>query len=1054
MTTNSTATTSVSEQPVEQRSVSLRSTVIIGLGGQGTKLAVHVKARLEDRFSEPEDYKNYKERIRFIGIDTSKEDFTAPHPRYPNRLVRLEPAEMVRIGDVDLDAIRHSSQNNDAEGGLKDLLPDRLFGSQIYLGAQQIRRLGRVAFLNSREKVDNMLTDAVINVMHMSGQGKVIGGSPTSEEARLRVFVLCSISGGTGGGSFIDLAYRIRRVAKSQVTAKCDVIGVFLLPEVLPEVKDDTGRERLRANAYAALLDLEYFNQDMPEDESLYTDPTDGKRFYGQPYDNAYLIQLGGETTLRGMDEIAPIVGDALDNLICTRLGEQVDATLDNIRFKFVDHFRGFRTFYSTLGIAQIIYPLSEIQKQAGIILKDRIIEHHLLGELPTHEIKSDAEAFLSKFKEEVERRLKGGSTEHRLDEQQSTTTQSPQFVKPDGFDVMLARLTSVQDDLRGSEDPSRDFGDAAEHVKKRLETGYINVLTNNRDLVFRFTGGFLRHETTERLMGSAGYGLRATIAWLRSLRTVVEASVQQDAVRQTQSDLSNAIARASERLNMVEYSLPFRKLNKQRTQAIQEARNLKQFVLYDWRTMIDNRLTLSVLREFAKQLDLELRVVSAAEAFWKEQLAPLPETGLHEFKSEPSVDYVPNSPDALNKEVTKIVEDRLAALSAGVPNPDDLSGTPMPLNVLNVMALMPETRAQAERILHAWCHPSDSNNASDINVHLKENRTWVKTLKKKASPLLNYRRDQLQGTREPSKISVLGVQNAQGIHSEFTSVEYSIVNTYDPSRITLLITHHAIPFNVLVTFDEYQDAYNALITSRNGVFHLDNQLEADPFDPSLDQFVNLYEFEGILARALAYQDLRFETTSAGGYYCLTSLILPELKERIKQAAPALTQAMTTLNAQAVKGVRDQLELNSSIFQEVDSYQPEQKEVEGKFAGLSMMVKLYRLGSAKTPTPTNLTGLFKYIDNQPPLYKRAICDIVLQLEGKRSRSERQEQIERQLRKWEEVLHKKDGTEVYLGIVLPQDEALMKRMIRQLQMYMQIVTKGERLSHRRGYTWMS
>ena len=102
-------------------------------------------------------------------------------------------------------------------------------------GARQVRPLGRCAFTL---KADDIRSRLMPLYNRLSGEGKC------------KVYVVGSLSGGTGSGMFLDLAYRLR----NWMAGSADIYG-FL---VLPDLKANRPIRYL-VNVYVALLELNYF---------------------------------------------------------------------------------------------------------------------------------------------------------------------------------------------------------------------------------------------------------------------------------------------------------------------------------------------------------------------------------------------------------------------------------------------------------------------------------------------------------------------------------------------------------------------------------------------------------------------------------------------------------------------------------------------------------------------------------------------------------------------------------------------------------------------------
>src|SRR5207248_138853 len=72
---------------------------------------------------------------------------------------------------------------------------------------------------------------------------------------RPRVYIVTSLTGNTGGGMFLDVAYLVRRLLDDQNHQDAEIVGMFYLPQA----RRDGASGVPLANAYAALTELKYY---------------------------------------------------------------------------------------------------------------------------------------------------------------------------------------------------------------------------------------------------------------------------------------------------------------------------------------------------------------------------------------------------------------------------------------------------------------------------------------------------------------------------------------------------------------------------------------------------------------------------------------------------------------------------------------------------------------------------------------------------------------------------------------------------------------------------
>lgn len=164
----------------------------------------------------------------------------------------------------------------------------------IHNGAKQLRPIGRLSFFRNYVTFKQMLETKLSNLDKIRDMELAQNrGFPVVGNYQL-IYVVSSLCGGTGAGMFMDTVHRIR----AQVRNNAHIVGVFFLPDVLEtEITSDLQRRRIRANAYAALKELNYF-QETQQFRVLY--PSEQRELPDTPYAPFDFIYLVGRTNRDG----------------------------------------------------------------------------------------------------------------------------------------------------------------------------------------------------------------------------------------------------------------------------------------------------------------------------------------------------------------------------------------------------------------------------------------------------------------------------------------------------------------------------------------------------------------------------------------------------------------------------------------------------------------------------------------------------------------------------------------------------------------------------------
>jgi hypothetical protein len=192
----------------------LRPTLFVGIGGTGARVLAHLRRRLHDRFPQAEPVA----ALRMLLVDT---DAKALH-----RTTQAGDASRFTAREtLALPLRRPQDYRGQSKRFLRWLSRRWLYNIPRSLETEGLRPLGRLAFADHAQEVVDRLRgelcaladpeslaassaatglplapEATVGLSHQAG-----GGAP-------RVVVVASISGGTGGGIVLDLAYAARQI--------------------------------------------------------------------------------------------------------------------------------------------------------------------------------------------------------------------------------------------------------------------------------------------------------------------------------------------------------------------------------------------------------------------------------------------------------------------------------------------------------------------------------------------------------------------------------------------------------------------------------------------------------------------------------------------------------------------------------------------------------------------------------------------------------------------------------------------------------------------------
>ncbi len=238
-----------------QRKVNISPTLIIGLGGSGRKVCERLRRLFFTRFREPG-----LPVVDYLYIDTDPEDAAGQEGWDAiQEEIAFTTEDMVGVDINPLEVapiFNNPNQNQHIFSWFHKSL--KRHGTEICQnGAGQIRSAGRLAFFHHysmiRErltaKLDRITNPVAINRINADTQGRY---NFQVYNNACEVYVVGSLAGGTGSGMFLDIAFLLKNIR-----GNLRPTGLFFLPSVFSHLGDDY-QEKIRANGYAALMELDY----------------------------------------------------------------------------------------------------------------------------------------------------------------------------------------------------------------------------------------------------------------------------------------------------------------------------------------------------------------------------------------------------------------------------------------------------------------------------------------------------------------------------------------------------------------------------------------------------------------------------------------------------------------------------------------------------------------------------------------------------------------------------------------------------------------------------
>ena len=322
----------------------IRRCLYIGLGGTGMNSILNTKKMFIDTYGE------VPPMVGFLGIDTDGGAYKKMINGVNGEPIGLLPREQLSL---QVEEPRPIYEHNREQ---LDWFPqDNLFALvRMKDGAGQIRSNGRFAIWYHASNIVSKITQCLSAITNATiidnDKYSVLDNQP-------EIHVCFSVCGGTGCGTFINLAYLIR---KHCTAYRCKLVGYGVLADVFETMKPGQ-MPNVKPNAYGAIKDLDFLMHLTMNSEKVHVENlNDAYETNEQPFDAFFFIDnsnVNGDRYLH-IDDLCEMLGLSL----VTAAGELSSAsasTIDNVAKEIAAgnmDIKNKRAWASGLGVSQILF--------------------------------------------------------------------------------------------------------------------------------------------------------------------------------------------------------------------------------------------------------------------------------------------------------------------------------------------------------------------------------------------------------------------------------------------------------------------------------------------------------------------------------------------------------------------------------------------------------------------------------------------------------------------------------------------------------------------------
>lgn len=355
-------------------------TLVIGLGGTGSK----VLDQLIKYISDEDRVKDLQENnlFEFVAMDTDLGELDALKIKN-----KIRTSENLVIADY----IRVRRREDQAQGkNTLDWLvnesqfPKSFFDFDISSGAGQVRMYSRLAFEKASQNIYQNLESAINRLKSINNKGTA------TQATNVNIYIICSMAGGTGGGSFLQVAAMVKYILKKN-NKQGQVKAYILSPDIYTKggILPANQLQDIKANAYAVLKEIDAFyklmmrvkgsyglftEQDMEFIFSPHLSIKSHEDFGNSPLDFVYIVDSENTKGSLSIDKgvmfkmYERMIADALYATIFSPISSKQASVENNTIRQRLEASINSTDYpgYGSIGAGRLVFPIDDIAEYLG----------------------------------------------------------------------------------------------------------------------------------------------------------------------------------------------------------------------------------------------------------------------------------------------------------------------------------------------------------------------------------------------------------------------------------------------------------------------------------------------------------------------------------------------------------------------------------------------------------------------------------------------------------------------------------------------------------------
>lgn len=309
--------------------------LVVGLGGTGADIVRTIKRTFSERYNLPKDANGnfipIPRRTAYLALDTSNSSAAG-----------FSEHEFI---DISLEGLSQILKPENRDHNLTDFerrwVNKNLDARSSGLGAGTYRQAARFMLSRNYSKVYNAISSALNGIVTVQDGEILMGG-------RIEIVLASGICGGTGSGTFLDIAQIIRHCMRKEENLQGrnhNITGYIVMPDVSlsqPAIRSNASLQRiLQQNGYAALKELDFWMR-VGEHKTPYSSQYSGSgpiTWDMPPFDSCVLMSQIGVNNQAYADGYNMIQKTIAENLLHYLAAENIEySTTGEVLYTYIQY--------------------------------------------------------------------------------------------------------------------------------------------------------------------------------------------------------------------------------------------------------------------------------------------------------------------------------------------------------------------------------------------------------------------------------------------------------------------------------------------------------------------------------------------------------------------------------------------------------------------------------------------------------------------------------------------------------------------------------------------